>query len=225
MRHHLAAKYARRPPQVVVALGDPAVPFAIDTRDRLWPDAGLVAATNSEAMAARVRQTRRAVALAFTLDLRETIAVARAVLPDTDTLALVGASDAYLPHVEAQLAAHFPDLRVIRLVDLPLADLHQRVAALPARSVVLYTRTRSTRTAARTSRGWCSRTSRNAPTVRSSGSPRRTSASGSWPGRSATSRTRRRPWRGSSGACSRARPPTASTFARRHRPRTSTPAS
>lgn len=139
VRRYIDAKYATRPPAVVVALGEPAVAFAVEARDRRWPTVPIVAVVTSAAMIPRVAAVPRTVIMPMIYDVRGTIAAALAVLPDTDTIALVAAGDAYLPQVEADLAAGFPALRLLRLVDLPLEDLQQRVATLPPRTVVLYT--------------------------------------------------------------------------------------
>lgn len=138
VRRYLERKYADRHPAVVVALGDPAVPFAIETRDRVWPGAAIVAVATSVSMVQHVAAVPRMVTLPMTYDVRGTMRAALAILPDTDTVALVAAGDAYLPQVEADLSADFPSLRVLRLVDLPLDEARRRIASLPPRTVVLY---------------------------------------------------------------------------------------
>lgn len=138
VRDHLARKYAGRPPAVVVALADLTVPFAIEARDRLWPDAAIVAVATSVAMVQQVAAVPRAVAMPMIYDVGGTVRTALALLPDTDTIALVAAGDGSLPRVEAALAADFPSLRVLRLVDLPLDEVQRRIATLPPRTVILY---------------------------------------------------------------------------------------
>ena len=139
VRSFLAAKYRRQPPQVVVALGDPTIRFVLASRERLWPGVPIVFAATSRQMLEAVRGQPATAGLLQVFDVIGTVEAALAVLPETDTVVLVAAGDPFLAAVDRDLDAMRDRLTVVRLVDLPLAELARQVARLPAHAIVFYT--------------------------------------------------------------------------------------
>ena len=139
VRSFLAAKYRRQPPQVVVALGDPTIRFVLASRARLWPGVPIVFAATSRQMLDAVRGQPATVGILQVFDVTGTVEAALAVLPETDTVVLVAAGDPFLAAVDRDLDAMRDRLTVVRLVDLPLAEIARQVARLPERAIVFYT--------------------------------------------------------------------------------------
>ncbi|RZU02419.1 histidine kinase [Rivibacter subsaxonicus] len=130
------------PPDLVIAIANPAMLFCLRYRDQLFPGRPLLVTGLDRRRLETVKLPPGDRAVTVTLDFP---AVARTILklrPETDTLALVyGRSQIeqfWGKAIERELAPFADRLRVLPAGDLNLEQMRQRVAALPPRSAVFY---------------------------------------------------------------------------------------
>jgi signal transduction histidine kinase len=138
VRTFLAGKYRDRPPDVIVAIADPAIRLVLDWPDAPWPGCPLVFAAANRATVNAALASGRAAGVVVTLDAEGTLRAALALVPGADEVVVVAGRDIYLPLVERAIAGLGRPLRVTRLVDLPLEETRQRLAGLPPTSFVYY---------------------------------------------------------------------------------------
>ena len=141
LKQYLKEKYRDKPIGTVVTVGAATTDIALKWRDELWPGVPVVFAMLDDIDFARLKSTSNLTGVIVKLPLMDPINVARAVVPALDTIALVG--DAWKGLVvyrnwgdEVGTAAS--GLKVVDLVGLKLSDVRNRVARLPAHSVIIY---------------------------------------------------------------------------------------
>jgi len=138
-RDFLRVKYRDKHFDVIVSVQDVATTFAERFRSELWPDTPLVFYVT----AAPDRRPAGSTGVVASADFAATVTLATTLQPDTERVFVVsGASDrdrANQAAVRAQFRRFEPRLEVIDLSNLPAPLLEQRVAALPAHSIVFYT--------------------------------------------------------------------------------------
>jgi signal transduction histidine kinase len=139
LRQFLADKYRERPPQLVVALGDPAVRFVLGWTDAPWTTPAIVFGAAGQDTATAALATGRATGLLVRLDVDASLSAALALVPDADEVVLVASGDPYLPLTEAALARLAGRVRVTRLVELSLEEIKARIAGLSPRAFVYFT--------------------------------------------------------------------------------------
>lgn len=134
----LRDKYIGQKFDLVMTQYYPALQFALTYRTELFPDVPIVFREVDDTrfvgqkMWAGVTGVTNAVQISGTIDL------ALHLHPGTDTVAIISDNDVYwLARVHAELS-HYSKLREIDLVGLPTSELLDRVAGLPARTVVLF---------------------------------------------------------------------------------------
>jgi signal transduction histidine kinase len=139
---HLVRRNRGVPPDLVIAIANPAMLFSLRYREQLFPGRPLLVSglDRRRLDAVRLAPTDRAVTV--TLDFP---AVARTILalkPETSTLALVlGGSELeqfWGKAIERELAPLGDRLRVVAADTLGLEAMRQRVATLPPNSAVFY---------------------------------------------------------------------------------------
>lgn len=137
----LRTKYAAEPPDAIVAVGADALDFLADPRTAPFPGVPVVFGMVPED-AARARPlppTFTGVPEHFAI--RETLALARALFPDTRRVALVGgasAQDRTLNELlRREVSGAAPALEVVELFGLPMETLQERLRALPGGTVVV----------------------------------------------------------------------------------------
>lgn len=130
------------PPDLVIAIANPAMLFCLRYREQLFPGRPLLVTGLDRRRLDTVKLPTTDRAVTVTLDFP---AIARTILelrPETDTLALVyGRSQIeqfWGKAIERELAPFGNRLRVIPAGDLNLDQMRQRVAQLPPRSAVFY---------------------------------------------------------------------------------------
>jgi len=130
------------PPDLVIAIANPAMLFCLRYRDQLFPDSPLLVTGLDRRRLDTVKLPATDRAVTVTLDFP---AVARTILelrPETNTLALVvGGSPLeqfWGKAIEHELASLGDRLRVLPADKLSLDEMRQRVAALPPDSAVFY---------------------------------------------------------------------------------------
>jgi len=130
------------PPDLVIAIANPAMLFCLRYRNELFPGRPLLVTglDRRRLETTKLPATDRAVTV--TLDFPAMARTVLELLPDTDTIALVlGRSQLeqfWGQAIERELAPFNDRLRVLSPDNLNLDQMRQRVAALPPRSAVLY---------------------------------------------------------------------------------------
>ena len=139
---YLVRRNRGAPPDLVIAIANPAMLFCLRYRDELFPGRPLLVTGLDRRRLETVRLPATDRAVTVTLDFP---AVARTILelmPETSTLALVlGGSQLeqfWGKAIERELAPLGDRLRVLPADNLNLEQMRQRVAALPPRSAVFY---------------------------------------------------------------------------------------
>jgi signal transduction histidine kinase len=137
----LRDKYAGAPPDVIVAIGGDAIDFFSDPRQTPFSGIPVVFGFvgDDTVRAKRLPATFTGVAEHFAI--RENLALARSLFPETRHVVLVGgASPQDRPFNELlrrEVLASRGELEVVELFGLPMTVLQERLRTLPPRSVVL----------------------------------------------------------------------------------------
>jgi len=138
----LLERYGATRPDLVVTVGAPALRFYLRNRSRLFPAAPLLAAGADQRVLERVKLEPRDRAVSVRLDFPQIAGNILRVLPETTTLAVVVGSSPlerfWLNELKTDLAPLAGRVRLLWLTDLTLAQLRERVAALPPGSAVFY---------------------------------------------------------------------------------------
>lgn len=139
---YLRERYGATRPDLVVTVGGPALRFYLRNRQALFPAAPVLATGADQRVLERVRLDARDRAVSVRLDFA---AIARSILqvvPETTTLAVVVGSSPlerfWLDELKTDLAPLAGRVKLVWLTDLTLAQLRERVAALPPGSAVFY---------------------------------------------------------------------------------------
>lgn len=139
---YLVRRNRGAPPDLVIAIANPAMLFCLRYRDELFPGRPLLVTGLDRRRLDTVKLPPTDRAVTVTLDFP---AIARTILalkPETDTLALVvGGSQLeqfWAKAIERELAPLGDRLRVLPAANRNLEQMRQHVAALPPRSAVFY---------------------------------------------------------------------------------------
>jgi signal transduction histidine kinase len=138
----LRAKYRDRPIGALVAIGSAALCFALRWRGDLWPGIPIVFTMVDHPDLRRQNPPADVTGNIVEVRLADAIEAARAVVPDLESVYLVG--DAWdqqaVFHNWKDEVSSVPDgVRVVELMGLPMAQLRERLAVLPERSAIIYT--------------------------------------------------------------------------------------
>ncbi len=140
-REWLRAKYARAPPDVIVAVGTDAVSFLADPDMTPFPGVPVVYGMVHDGVFDPSRLPSRFTGVTEHFAIRETLDLALALFPDTRHVALVGGASPFDSRLNGllrrEVAAAGRPLDVIELFGLPMKDTLERLHALPPRTVVL----------------------------------------------------------------------------------------
>jgi signal transduction histidine kinase len=136
-------KYRGRDVRVVVPIGDPAYEYAIRWRDACAPATPIVFANVSPQGLARIGRASNSTGMTQSVELAEVIRVAFDLLPDTRSVAVVGAPsdrDVYVRDFLASARATFAGrAEILDLTGLPMPTLLERVSSLPPYTIVAFT--------------------------------------------------------------------------------------
>jgi ABC-type uncharacterized transport system substrate-binding protein len=128
----------------VVSLTDTASPAALDLilklRVSVWPKTAIVFAAVDEGTAAKKLPTG-ITGTAIKMTLADLVSTAKTLLPDFKRFAIVGdpfERQLYFRNFVDELPKYSRDLEFIDLMGLPLEKVRQRVATLPAHTVIFY---------------------------------------------------------------------------------------
>ena len=135
--HHGTARL-----DLVVVLGISALRFYLRHRERLFPDAPLLVTGIVEARLQGIQLESRDRVVSLNSDLAIIAGNILKVLPETSTLAVVQGSSRIdrlqRAEFQSQLAPLASRVKLIWLHDLTMAQLRERVAALPPNSAIVY---------------------------------------------------------------------------------------
>jgi len=138
----LKAKYRERHIDVVIAVGVSALDFIERRREQLWPSAPVVFAAIDEATMSRRTLPNNVTGATMQLTLQDMVKVARIVIPHLKAVAIVGdplERQTFYRHFADEIPAVAAQLEIVDLMDLPLAELAKRLAALSDHTAVIYT--------------------------------------------------------------------------------------
>jgi signal transduction histidine kinase len=141
LQRYLKEKYRDRPIGVVVTVGAATLELVLRWRAELWPETPVVFALVDEMDFARLKPPPDVTGTIVKLGLADSIAVARAVVPELKTIALVG--DQWDRQVifrswKDELPTAAAGLNVVEIVGQTMREIRSRVAELPEDSVILY---------------------------------------------------------------------------------------
>ncbi|HET8539614.1 MAG TPA: ABC transporter substrate binding protein [Anaeromyxobacter sp.] len=134
-------KYARAPPDVIVAAGPDAIAFLSDPAKTPFPGVPVVFGMVIEGASPPARLPAHFTGVTEHLAIRETLDLALALFPDTRRVALVGGASAWdrplNELLRREVAAARRDVEIVELFGQPMKDLQERLRALPPRTVVI----------------------------------------------------------------------------------------
>ena len=137
--NYFREKYRGRPIGVILARGTATLPYALRLRDELWPGTALVFAGVGDRAAAEWTLPPDVVGVTFHLRLQDMVDTARRLVPDLRKIAIVaGRPDSSWRGYEQDRADVAAEIEVIDLSNLPLAEIKERVASLPADAAIAY---------------------------------------------------------------------------------------
>jgi signal transduction histidine kinase len=141
LHRFLREKYRDRPIGVVIAVGAATLNLVLRWRDELWPETPIVFATFDKGDLSRLKLPPGVTGGIVRIRLQGTIEAARAVVPNLDTIFLVGDpwdSQVIFHNWKDQIHSAAAGLSVVELVGLKMRELRERVAVLPDRSAIIY---------------------------------------------------------------------------------------
>src|SRR5260370_13768209 len=139
-------KYGDRRIGVIVAVGAAELELVLRWRAELWPGIPIVFAMVDEMDYARLKLPPDVTGGIVRLGLADTIAAARAVVPDLKTIVFVG--DAWDRQVtfrnwDDEISTAANGFKVVEIIGLTMAETRKKVAELPDDSAIIYSATYS----------------------------------------------------------------------------------
>jgi signal transduction histidine kinase len=141
VQRHLQEKYRDKPIGVVVAVGAATLERVLRWREKMWPGSVVVFAMVDEIDFAQQDLPSDVTGSLLRLPLADSIRAARAVVPDIESIVLVG--DPWKRQVvfrnwEREKSTAGRGLNITEIVGLSMAETRKRVEALPERSAIIY---------------------------------------------------------------------------------------
>ena len=138
----LRDSFGDQKPDLVIAVMDPALRFALQYRDKMFPNVPIVFMSISSPQASRTSFHWPGVTgVVSAVGVRETIDLALRLHPDTNAVAVITnvspTEDDYFAAAHAELIRHHERVKEIDIIGPPGSELLQRIAALPSHTVVL----------------------------------------------------------------------------------------
>jgi len=141
LRMAFGIKYRQRHFDMIVAALPEAFRFVLRTRDDLWPGTPVVVCGVDERSVHDLKLPRGFAVLTIRFDVEGTVRAAKALLPETRHVALVGGAsprEQMYHDLIRQAVSKVGGLDVIDLTRLPLADVLARVSSLPEHTVIVH---------------------------------------------------------------------------------------
>jgi signal transduction histidine kinase len=141
LKRYLHEKYEGKPIGAVVAIGAGALECALHWREELWPGIPIVFTMVDELDFERLKPPPDVTGMIAKTPLADSIKVARAVVPNLDTVFIVG--DPWKKVVvfrswADEIPTAAAGLKVIEIIGEKMSDIRKRVAELPERSAIIY---------------------------------------------------------------------------------------
>jgi signal transduction histidine kinase len=141
LRNHFSDKYLDKPIGLILTIGPDALDLAVKLRGAVWPAVPIAFTAVDEQALPKNPLPPRTTGIVIRRSLAAMVKAAQAIVPNLKRLALVG--DRFEQHVyDRRFAEELPDVsidfQIIDLLGLPVREVRQRVAAMPADSVILY---------------------------------------------------------------------------------------
>jgi signal transduction histidine kinase len=141
LKRYLREKYEGKPIGAVVAIGAAALECALRWREELWPGIPIVFTMVDELNFARLKPPPDVTGVIAKTPLADSIKIARAVVPDLDTVVIVGDSWEKVVAFRSwadDIPTATAGLKVIEIIGEKMSDIRKRVAELPERSAIIY---------------------------------------------------------------------------------------
>jgi signal transduction histidine kinase len=141
LKRYVKEKYQDKPIGLVVAIGAGTMELVLKWRGELWPGIPVVFAMLDELDVMRLKLPRDVTGVIVQLPLANSIKVARTVMPDLDTVVLVGDDWDRLVvfrNWKDEIATATAGLQVIEIIGQKMTDIRKRVSELPERSAIIY---------------------------------------------------------------------------------------
>ena len=142
LKTYLREKYRDRPIDVITTIGPAALTFMLRARPELWPDVPAIFASVDPETAAQVQIPVGVTGLVRRQTVRDSVSVARALMPNLKRIALVGdrlERQNFRRHFEEEIPLLAGEVEIIDLTGLPMVELRKRVATLPEDTVIYFT--------------------------------------------------------------------------------------
>ncbi|MBS0308945.1 MAG: sensor histidine kinase [Proteobacteria bacterium] len=138
----LQEKFRHTDFKAIVVIGNSALRFLLESQPRLWPDTPIVFTRVSSNALDKMSLPKNATGFKVGYSLSHTVNLARALLPQTKRLALIGnapENDNYRPYFNADLSALHDQMAFIDLRGQPIEEIRQAAATLPQDTVIYFT--------------------------------------------------------------------------------------
>ena len=142
LKTYLREKYRDRPIGVIATIGPAALSFMLRARPELWPDVPAIFASVDPETAAQAQIPVGVTGLVRRQTVRDSVSVARALMPNLKRIALVGdrlERQNFRRHFEEEIPLLAAEVEIIDLTGLPMVELRKRVATLPEDTVIYFT--------------------------------------------------------------------------------------
>lgn len=145
LKEFITQKYRDISIGVLFAVGSSALEFALELRGERWANVPIVfAAADGESVAKLLEGDahRYVTGRSLRFSVRQSLEVAHAIVPGLKQIVVVGdplEKQPFRRHFKQDLEQMAPELSVLDLTGLPLAEVKKQVASLAGDSVILYT--------------------------------------------------------------------------------------
>lgn len=143
LRDSYIEKYSDRRPDVILAVGPPALRFLVDSRDKTFGDVPAVFGGLSGDQLEGLKLDSRFTGVRDRVEPAETLEIATKLQPGTKHVVVVGGQDVFDRELEdwfqKRLHSYESKLDISYLTDLPMPVLLERLGRLPPHTVVLIT--------------------------------------------------------------------------------------
>jgi signal transduction histidine kinase len=142
LKTYLREKYRDTPIGVLTTVGPAALTFMLRARSELWPQIPAIFASVDPDTAAGAQLPAGVTGLVRQQTLRDSVNVARTLMPTVGKIALVGDvldRQNFRRHFKEEIPTLASDIEIIDLTGLPMAELHRRVAMLPRDAIIYFT--------------------------------------------------------------------------------------
>ncbi len=138
---YLRERYKQIPIGVVVAIGPEGYKFALQAREKLWPQSQLVFLSVEGSIPDERALPIGVTGVTYSLTPASSILAARTIVPDLQHIALISGQferQTFQTRLKEELLTLAPGVSLIDLVGLPLKGLQERVSDLPSATAILY---------------------------------------------------------------------------------------